>query len=276
MEDVDLPVTVAAHNVESDIWRRLAEQDNGPAGRFYGLQARRMARFERRVCARDWAMTAVSEGDAERLREWGARRVEVVPNGVDLDHFRPAPLVPEEPGSLVITGSMDWRANQDAVTWFLDEVVPELRRRCDFHFTVVGRNPPGWMVRRASNRIKVTGTVDDVRPFLCRAQVFVTPLRVGGGSRLKILEALAMRRAVVSTRVGAEGLDLEPGRHLLIADSPLEFAECVVRLLGDGALRQRLGEAGRESVEEHYGWDRMADLQAACWHREIAKGARSR
>jgi len=270
---LDLPVTVAAHNVETDIWRRLAEQSPGPRAALYGVQARRMERFEREICRSGRALTAVSEGDARRLEEWGASRVAVIPNGVDLDYYRPAPLLPEEPGSLVFSGSMDWRANQDAVIWFLDAVQPELRRRCDFKFTVVGRNPPSRLLRRANERVRVTGTVPDVRPFLVRSQVFVTPLRVGGGSRLKILEALALKRAVVSTTVGAEGLDVEPGRHLLVADEPAEFAEAVSRLLGDPELRRRLGESGRELVEERYDWDRLAALQAEFWRREIYRAA---
>jgi glycosyltransferase involved in cell wall biosynthesis len=155
---------------------------------------------------------------------------------------------------------MDWQPNEDGVLHFIDAILPLVRRaRPRAALTVVGRNP-GERLRRAAEAagVRVTGTVEDVRPHLGAAAVMVVPLRVGGGTRLKIFEGLAMGKAVVSTAIGAEGLPLEDGVHFLCADRPEVFAAAVLRLLDDAGLRRRLGAAGRRLVEERYGWPRVA------------------
>jgi glycosyltransferase involved in cell wall biosynthesis len=278
--DIELPVCIAAHNVESLIWDRIAENEVRPAHRLlFQLQAKLMRRFERRVFRRFGHSTAVSDGDADAIRALGCRDVVVVPNGVDTDAYRPPPSELAEPHTLVFTGSMDWRANQDAIGWFINRVHPILQKLMPYRFYVVGRTPPDWLKDSAivPKEIVVTGTVDDVRPWIAQAAVYVVPLRVAGGSRLKILEALAMARAVVATTVGAEGLDLQPRIHLLIADEPGEFAEAIHGLATDPSRRESLGRKGRERVEALYRWERIAPLQSALWKRIVAaSGSRSR
>lgn len=256
------------HNVEAMIWKRHAQVREGRLSHgYFKAQWRRMARFERAECRRFDQVVAVSSDDAEVLeREYGLSGVADVPTGVDTDYFRPSGAEAQEPFDLVFTGSMDWMPNEDGILWFVDEILPRIhRRRPEATLTVVGRNPPPRIAALAGRdaRLRVTGTVPDVRPYLERASVFVVPLRVGGGTRLKVYEALAMERALVSTTIGAEGLPVTDGRHLLLADDPAAFADAVVGLLDDPARSRQLGADGAAFVREHFGWDRVADDFAA-------------
>jgi glycosyltransferase involved in cell wall biosynthesis len=272
------PVCIAAHNVEWHIWDRMASTASNPLQRaVYRLQAALMRRFEREVFTAFKHATVVSDGDGEAIRAFGCRDVVVVPNGVDGDAYQPPSAGAAEPRSLVFSGSMDWRANQDAIRWFIDAVHPRLRERGAYKLYVVGRTPPPWLTdpTRVPPELVVTGTVDDVRPWIARGSVYVVPLRVGGGSRLKILEALAMGQAVVSTTVGAEGLDLEAGRHFVAADTPEDFAEAVSGLLDDPVRRRALGAAGRALIDARYRWEQIAPLQGALWRRAIEGSGRA-
>jgi len=266
---LDVPVCIAAHNLEWIIWRRLSDAESrAPLKALFRVQAALMERFEKRVFEEFGSATAVSEPDAELIRRMGCRQVVVVPNGVDVDAYDPRPEQTPEPRTLVFAGSLDWRPNQDAIRWFIDAVHPVLSARTAYRFWIVGRTPPDWLTRDGAvpPEITVVGEVDDVRPWIARAAVSVVPLRVGGGSRLKILEALAMGRAVVSTTVGAEGLDLEPGAELLLADAADAFAAAIADLFNDDARRRRLGSAGRQRVETSYRWDRIANIQRSLWN----------
>lgn len=252
------------HNVEAMIWRRHAEVRTKPLARaYFREQWRRMERFEREECRRFDRVIAVSRDDADVLaREYGVADVADVPTGVDTDYFRSSGTVAQEPRDLVFTGSMDWMPNEDGILWFVDEILPRIHAKApDVTLTVVGRNPPPRISALAGRdaRLRVTGTVPDVRPYLERAAVFVVPLRVGGGTRLKIYEALAMERALVTTTIGAEGLPIEPGKHALVADSPAAFADAVLGLLDDPARARRLGQGGAEFVRANFGWDRVAE-----------------
>lgn len=261
----DLPSVkrmVSAHNVEADIWQRYFENEASPPRRWYiREQWRKVARFER--SALNWvdALVAVSEPDRIRLAQQKASlHTRVIANGVDLEYFRPL-AQPVSRQHLVFTGSMDWRPNQDAARYFAREILPLLRRvRPELECTFVGRSPPPDIQTLAKfPGFNLTGTVDDVRPYVERAAVYVVPLRIGGGSRLKILEALAMGRPVVSTTVGAEGLDVINERDLLLADDPASFAQAVLRALDDSDLCDRLVVQGRQLVEQNYGWDALAE-----------------
>lgn len=253
---------VSTHNIESDIWQRYYETETNLARRLYiREQWRKVQQFERAALGWVDGALAVSDLDRARLAQWRpGLALTVVPNGVDLDYFRPAPQ-PEERRHVVFTGSMDWRPNQDAVRYFVQEILPPLRRVCpDIECTFVGRSPPPDV--QALGRvpgIHITGTVDDVRPYVDRAAVYVVPLRIGGGSRLKILEALSMERAVISTSVGAEGLDVVDHRHLRLEDDPEAFAKSVLALLDDPEQCRNLGAQGRRLVEQQYGWDALVD-----------------
>lgn len=257
------PTLLFAHNIEHVIWRRLAAVERRPLRRLLlEVEWRKMRRAEARVCGRATTTVAVSDGDAALFSSLArAARVTSIPTGVDAAFFSPAePPRTAAPG-IVFVGSMDWRPNEDAVLHFLDAVLPSISREIpDATFTVVGRKPGAHLrARNGKDGVRVTGTVPDVRPYLAEAAVCVVPLRVGGGTRLKIFEALAMGRAVVSTTVGAEGLPLADGTHYLRADAPDEFARAVVTLLRDPERRAALGEAGRALVETRHGWSRVAD-----------------
>jgi len=271
---------IATHNVEARIWQRYYEHEHQPFRRWYiGVQWRKVQKFERTALAWIDGLTAVSAADRDEfLRERPALPTSVIDNGVDLDYFRSSRRSPDS-AHLVFTGSMDWRPNQDAATYFVHEMLPLLRRRVpDAKVTFVGRNPPEH-IRALGNRpgVRITGTVDDVRPYIDSATVYVVPLRIGGGSRLKILEAMAMKRAVVSTTVGAEGLNVADGTNILLADTPTTFIDAVCGVLADRERANRLGCAGRELVEACYGWDPLAQkleqfLCEVVAHRKAGEG----
>jgi glycosyltransferase involved in cell wall biosynthesis len=263
-----VPVVLFAHNVEHLIWRRLAEVEPRRWRRAaLALEARRLRRWEGEACARAALTAAVSELDRERLAALAPRaRLRVVPTGVDTAYFAPGGGR-RVPGRLVFVGSMDWHPNEDAVLHFLAATLPRIRRaRPGVSVAVVGRNPrPSLRAAAVAAGVTVTGTVDDVRPWLAEAEVCIVPLRVGGGTRLKIFEALAMGRPVVSTRVGAEGLPIAPGRHYLQADTPEAFAAAVVTLLREPGRARALAEAGRRLVTERYSWAGVARaFEAVC------------
>ena len=263
---------VSAHNVEADIWQRYCQNETNVLRRLYiREQWRKVKRFENAAMGWVDGATVVSAPDLQQLAQGcpGLRMV-VVPNGVDLNYFRPTPQ-PELSRYLVFTGSMDWRPNQDAARYFVREIFPLLRRaRTDLECTFVGRSPPPEIRALGDvDGIHITGTVDDVRPYVERAAVYVVPLRIGGGSRLKILEAMAMGRAVVSTSVGAEGLDVVDGQNIVLADSASAFAAAVLRLLDDQERCQKLAVEGRHLVEQYYGWDALA-ASLGRFIREIA------
>lgn len=252
---------VVAHNVETRIWQRYFENEKQSAKRWYiGKQAVKLENFERAVFKYVDGVTAVSDIDADQIHSFNHHvPVEVVENGVDLEYFN-APAGLRDRNKLVFVGTMDWRPNQDCVQYFVKDILPLIHKeRPEIEVIFVGRNaPPHIMALNKIKGVKVTGAVDDVRPYMEEGDVYIVPLRIGGGTRLKILDALAMRKAVVSTSVGAEGLDLQDGKHLLLADSPERFASRVLKLLDDPRLAESLGEAGRCQVEEKYGWDKLA------------------
>jgi glycosyltransferase involved in cell wall biosynthesis len=252
------------HNVEAAIWRRHADVGGNPISKaYFREQWRRMERFERRECRRFDRVVAVSRADAEAIeREYGVPGVTDVPTGVDVEFFRPTGRAKQEPHNLVFTGSMDWLPNEDGITWFANEVLPRIHAKMpDVTLTVVGRNPPPGIQAMAARdtRLRVTGSVPDVRPYMEAGSIFVVPLRVGGGTRLKIYEALAMQRALVSTTIGAEGLPLENGVHALIADGASPFADSVLSLLSNPEQTATMARTGAEYVRAQFGWDRAAD-----------------
>lgn len=277
--DAGVPVVVSAHNVEADLWARQVQAQPTRARRAYAaLQHRKVARFERRALAQADGVVAVSEPDAERIRTWtGQPRVRVVRNGVDTATFVPRPGAAAGSRELLFLGSLDWRPNQDAVTWFLETTWARVRAAVpDATLRVVGRAPPDALAARwrAAPATAVDGSVPDVRPFLARAAVVVVPLRVGGGSRLKICEALATGRPVVSTTVGAEGLDVGDG--VVRADDPEAFAAAVVEALtrpDEAAVR---AARGRERVLVHHAWDAEAPRLVAAWREVVEAGPRRR
>jgi len=255
------PVVLFEHNVEYMIWQRLCALETRTWRRaLFELEWRKLRAREADAC-RDADLTiAVSEDDRRRLEELAPGiRAASIPTGVDTNYFRPDGR-PERANRMVFSGSMDWHPNEDAVIYFADAILPRIRAEIpDATLTVVGRNPtPRLREAAARAGIDVTGTVEDVRPSIGEGSVYVVPLRAGGGTRLKIFEALAMAKPVVSTTVGAEGLALEDGRHFIAADDPDSFADSVIGLLRNPGRRRALGHAGRELVETYYSWPTIA------------------
>lgn len=252
-------IIVFQHNVESQIWKRHFESSKNILLRAYMyVQWRRYHRFERQTCADFKGIIAVSEDDASRFREeFGLSNVlGHVPTGVDVGFFSELGYSPE-PRHLVFLGSMDWMPNIDGVLEFVRTTYPRIRSQCaGVRLTIVGRNPtPAVRALQDSDpSIQVTGTVDDVRPYMSRASVSVVPLRVGGGTRIKIFEAMAMGIPVVSSTIGAEGLPVEDGSNIFVADDPETFAQRVVALLQDSSRARSMGNAGKLMVSEKFSW----------------------
>jgi polysaccharide biosynthesis protein PslH len=266
-----IPTVLSAHNVEAQIWERYYQTEVNPAKKAYiYLQWQKLLRYEAAAAQRYTAVSTVSEPDSNIfIKQYGCRQVQVVPNGVDEQYFSPVSTELQS-GSMVFTGSMDWRPNQDGVRYFIEEVFPLiLQKTPSATFTIVGRKPPLWLVELAerTNGVTVTGTVDDVRPYIARSALYVVPLRVGGGSRLKILEAFAMNKIVLSTSVGAEGLDVEENVHILLRDTAEALADTACQILADQERFARLGAAGRNLILQHYTWDAIARVMDNLWER---------
>jgi len=272
------PVLLFQHNVESLIWQRHYETAQGGVRRSYMHgQWQRMRKFEARACSLAGKVCAVSEEDARLLREqFQLNNVcGAVPTGVDLDFFQLS-AAPRTPRSLVFLGSMDWMPNIDGCVWFADEMWPLVKRKFpDATLTIVGRKPAPKVLELAARdaSIKVTGTVDDVRPHLAAGEVMVVPLRVGGGTRIKIFEAMATGIPCVSTRIGAEGLPVQHGEHIALADTPADFASEICALFENADRRRALGQNARDLVEKNFGWPSInAVFERYC--RETVAAAR--
>jgi glycosyltransferase involved in cell wall biosynthesis len=264
-----IPRVLIAHNVESLIWQRYYENEPTPLRRWYIKQQwRKFERFERRAFAAATRVVTVSEKDAALIRErFGDRDVDVVDNGIDRGYYqavRPDP----DPATILFLGSLDWRPNLDAVDLLLERIFPAVRAaEPSVRLWLVGRRPPPALVQKAREMsgVELHGDVPDVRPFLARSGVMVVPLRIGGGSRLKILEAAAAGLPVISTRVGAEGLELVPEQHYVAADEPERLAEALVACLRDPRSARAMAERGRAFVLDRYDWDALADRLERVW-----------
>jgi polysaccharide biosynthesis protein PslH len=255
-KELKIPTVLFQHNVESEIWRRHAT--NGSSGLkklVYGLEFSKMQRYEQEMVRRFHHVIAVSEHDKELMSAWvDAARLTVVPTGVDTEQFHPVPGPGQKKPLVVFVGAMDWEPNVDAAEYFCREIWPAIEARVpNAQFRIVGRNPGGRVRRLACRSVEVTGRVPSVVAHLREAALVVVPLRIGGGTRLKIYEAMAMGKAVVSTTVGAEGLDVRHGQDILLADTPDNFAESVASLLQDAEARGRLERAAAE-LAANYGW----------------------
>ncbi|MFL6127518.1 MAG: glycosyltransferase family 4 protein [Mycobacteriales bacterium] len=262
------------HNVESELLQRMHEAERHPGRRLFNLvEAVKYRRLEHRVWSRASGCVTTSEREREHVRQRvPAARTAVVPNGVDPDHFRPGEA-PVRPDTLVFTGVLSYRPNYDAARYFIDEILPRVRTsRPGVELTVVGYGEPKDLAALAAPGVTVTGWVDDVRPHLAEAAAVVVPIRMGSGTRLKVVEALSMRKPMVSTSVGCEGIDVEPGRHLLVADDPDRFAAAVCTVLADPALGERLGRAGRQLVVDNYSWQRSGRLLAELYRELVPAG----
>jgi sugar transferase (PEP-CTERM/EpsH1 system associated) len=267
------PAVLFTHNVESEIWRRHADTAVGVLKqRLYRSQYHRMLRFEGNALRRFDGLLAVSEADRETFARIypgiDLDAIHVVRTGVDTDFFSPSPSAADSV-ELVFTGSMDWLPNEDGMLWFCRDILPLIKREVpEVTLSIVGRDPTPAVQKLAEERgVRVTGRVEDVRPYMAAAAVFIVPLRVGGGTRLKIFEAMAMAKAVVSTTIGAEGLPVTHDRDILLADDPGSFSRAVLRLIQQLDERRQLETAARRLVAEQFDWSVVArDLESALAH----------
>jgi sugar transferase (PEP-CTERM/EpsH1 system associated) len=249
---------VDTHNIDSLVLRRYAGRMHGPVAWYAELSAGKLERHEARVFGEADLVWVCSDEERERLaRSVPGACVEVVANGVDTQAFAPSPDVSVTPGRLIFFGRLDYFPNADAVSYFATEILPLVRKRVPDAELVVAGPGAGRDLRALAETLpglRILGSVPDLRPMIASAAVVVVPLRSGGGTRLKILEALALAKPVVSTTVGAEGLVLERGRDILIADEPQAFARAVVELLQAPQQAERIGHGGRAFVREHHDW----------------------
>jgi sugar transferase (PEP-CTERM/EpsH1 system associated) len=265
--DIPIPKVLFTHNVEALIWKRHYEVARNPLWKLLSWREwQTMSRAERVYLQKADHVLAVSQTDRDFFAATvPTSKLTVIPTGVDIDYFQP--LNNEIENTLVFTGSMDWLPNEDGIFYFVQEILPKISRQIpDVKLQVVGRKPSQRLQALASehsNRVHLTGWVDDIRPYLGQGAVCVVPLRIGSGTRLKIFEAMAMAKAVVSTTIGAEGLPVHHGQDLMLADSPDDFAQSVVQLLQHATTRRSLGLAARELVESKYSWASVAREFAA-------------
>lgn len=263
-----IPCVLFQHNVESSLWRRMAAIESNPVKKpFYLIESAKMSRYERRTLARFHHIIAVSEHDRQQMLEMEPEcGITVVPTGVDTEHFQVAPASSATPPRIVFIGSMDWEPNIDAAAYFCSRIWPQIQAEYpEAIFQIVGRNPFPEVQRLASKSIHVTGSVPSVTEYLRDATVVVVPLRIGGGTRLKIFEAMAMGKAVVSTSIGAEGLRVQNGRDLLLADGALSFANAILLLLRDATMRRKLEQAAVQLAAQ-YDWSLVVGhfVEALC------------
>ncbi len=259
------PAVLFQHNVESQIWKRLAAEKTNPVSRrYFHRQYRRMWNAERELSRRFDGVITVSPEDADFCRrEYDLPGVlGAVPTGVDTDFFQPPAGRAPEPGLIGFLGSMDWMPNVECVQHFTRDILPSIRQRHPgVRFRIIGRDPSPAVLRLADDdpAVEVTGTVEDVRPHLDACRLLVVPLRSGGGTRIKIFEAMAQGVPVVSTTIGAEGLPVTHDRDILIADDPAGFAEAVVRLLDHPDTAAELADAARRKLVAEHSWESVTD-----------------
>lgn len=262
-DSLRVPVMLFEHNVETEIWRRHAETATSFAKKqLFQLQESRMRAFEKAWCKRADLVVAVSDADAIALEnDFGAVKPIPVPTGVDTDYFRPQSSKKREDGLFIFVGSMDWLPNEEGVKWFCESVWPDVRRKIPHaRFRIVGRSPSAAVQALADekNGVEVTGSVPDVRPHLEAAAAMLVPLRIGGGTRLKIFEAMGMECPVISTTIGAEGLPVTDGTHLLIADTAAETVAACADIVSNPARASSIAGAAAEFVRRHHSWAGVA------------------
>jgi sugar transferase (PEP-CTERM/EpsH1 system associated) len=252
------PCVLNHHNIESMMMDRRAEVEKHPLKRhYYATEGARLREYEKKYAGTFDLNLTCSELDAQRLKQIApAARTEEVPNGVDLDYFRPAPDDnAEEPHSLIFAGGLNWYPNVSAVKFLVNEVWPLVRADfSDATLTIIGRSPPQWLkdCAAADARLRVTGFVDDVRPYMDRASVYVCPIFDGGGTKLKVLDAMAMGKPLVANPIAVEGIDAQPQQHWIPANEPREFAAAIGRLFADASLRRTLGRNARQLIHDKY------------------------
>jgi glycosyltransferase involved in cell wall biosynthesis len=253
--DLPTPTVLFQHNVEAALWRRQSKTGANPIARLaFILEAAKMNRYESKAIGKFDHVVAVSEHDRRLMGEMSDVLITVVPTGVDFINFSRETTPPGEDPIVVFTGAMDWEANIDGIEFFCKEIWPRILVEIpEAKLQIVGREPVTRVKNLKSATVEVTGTVPSILAYLEKAAVVIVPLRIGGGTRLKIYEAMAMGKAIVSTSIGAEGLDVHPDQDIVLADEPIEFAHRVTELLRDRDLRIKYGNEAVNTVSR-YDW----------------------
>jgi len=255
-----MPCVLFQHNVESSLWTRMAKTETNPVRKLsYRIESAKMERYERLTLRRFHHVVAVSETDKQQMLAMDPQcAISVVPTGVDTEKYQVFPSASGDPPRIVFTGSMDWEPNIDAMEYFCREIWPSIVNQFPAaKFQIVGRNPHSRVKQLASATVEVTGTVPSVSDYLRDAAVVIVPLRIGGGTRLKIFEAMAMGKALVSTTIGAEGLDVKSADNCILADDPASFANSILTLLSDAPLRRKYEKAAA-ALAARYDWSNIA------------------
>ncbi|MGB0909722.1 MAG: glycosyltransferase [Nitrospirales bacterium] len=270
-----IPSILWEHNVEYVIpQRHYLTSKNVLIRWFWKSQWKKMQQYEKEACQKFTGVIAVSVQDQECLKTLtGKDKIFAIPTGVDAHYFVPS-LVPCTKNSLVFSGSMDWMPNEDGISYFVSDIFPLIQRYIpDVTLTVVGRNPTPGLIKLAESvrQVEFVGRVDDVRPYIGKSAVYIVPLRIGGGTRIKIYEAMAMGKAVVSTSIGAEGLPVVSGDNCILADAPEEFSHAVVTLLQDETKRNKMELAARKFVEDDFTWEKVAEVFSSICHEISGK-----
>jgi len=247
---------IDSHNVEYDNFKRMAKVKNPFKKLFYHLEAYKFYREETEACSQQGALFVTSERDISIFNQTVPDVPKyLIPNGVDTNYFKPFNTQPD-PHSMVFVGMMKYVPNYDGISWFLDEIFPKILEKVpEATITIVGKNPPQSILSRANKNIIVTGFVEDTRPYIEKSAVYVVPLRMGGGTRLKIMEALAVKKPIVSTSIGCEGIEVVNGESIMIADNPDEFAARVIELFTNPKQVADITEKGYELVNNLYRWE---------------------
>jgi polysaccharide biosynthesis protein PslH len=274
----DTPIVLNHHNIESQLVQRRTEGEKNLLKRaYFAREWRKLEELERDFAPHVAMNVTVSDLDAERLQRIAGRiSVHVVANGVDVDYFKPSTASIDRKG-IVFVGSLYWYPNHEAVLFFLKEIWPKLREtNPDTVATIVGQGPPRELVDAAQDsRIRVPGFVDDVRPYIDDALLYICPIHTGGGTRLKILDALAMEKPLIATEMAVEGLSLVDGTHYLRAETGNDFVSQIALLEADPHLRQDIARAGRKLVEDRYSWDRIGGKLDAAYEMALAQSVSS-
>ena len=275
-KQLNTPTVLFQHNVETSIWLRQAECEKHWLKKIvFTMEAAKMRRYETAAIKRFHHIVAVSEEDKRLMVGVDPQSITVVPTGVDLQQFRRAENSPALNHEVMFLGAMDWEANVDAVNYFCEKIwLRVLSNIPDAKFRIVGRNPHPSVKKLASDSVEVTGTVPSVIDYLKMAAVVVVPLRIGGGTRLKIYEAMSMGKAIVSTAIGAEGLDVHDGKDIVLSEEPQEFARQIINLLENAAARERMGRAAIQTASK-YDWSIIADrFEKVLWQLSGISGGR--
>jgi len=269
-----LPVVLRQENVETEIMERFYKNCRNPFVKAYAyLQYRKIYAYESKICEIFDECLMITKKDVERIKTMSPKvKATMVPAGVDVSYFSPIGIA-EEPYSVVSVASMDWLPNVEGILWFYKDVFPLVKERISkAKLYIIGRNPPPNIRKIESKDVIVTGFVEDVREYMAKGQVFVVPLKTGSGMRIKILNALAMGRPIVSTLVGCEGINVTDGRDISIADTPENFAQKVVALLDDGSKRRKMGREGIKLVRERYRWEQIVEQIESEYVKMLADG----